>query len=189
MWYIIDADEGAGLYVGLNRDYTREEIEQKLKDGSILDALNFFKVKKGESYIINPGTIHAIGKGVRIIEIQQNSDLTYRLYDYLRKDKDGNYRELHIDKALKVIDYRKYQPTKPQGEYIAKNQYFTVKKVEVNGELELSADNGSFISFTFIDGEGMVDSIPFKVFDTFFLPYQKSCKITGKGTIIVSSLE
>ena len=189
MWYIIDADEGAGLYVGLNRDYTREEIEQKLKDGTILDALNFFKVKKGESYIINPGTIHAIGKGVRIIEIQQNSDLTYRLYDYLRKDKNGNYRELHIDKALKVIDYHKYQPTKPQGEYIAKNQYFTVKKVEVIGELDLSADNGSFISFTFIDGEGMVDSIPFKTFDTFFLPYQKSCKITGKGIMIVSSLE
>ena len=189
MWYIIDADEGAGLYVGLNRDYTREEIEQKLKDGTILDALNFFKVKKGESYIINPGTIHAIGKGVRIIEIQQNSDLTYRLYDYLRKDKNGNYRELHIDKALKVIDYHKYQPTKPQGEYIAKNQYFTVKKVVVDGELDLSADNGSFISFTFIDGEGMVDSIPFKTFDTFFLPYQKSCKISGKGTMIVSSLE
>ena len=188
MWYIIDADEGAGLYVGLNRDYAREEIEKKLKDGSILDALNFFKVKKGESYIINPGTIHAIGKGVKIIEIQQNSDLTYRLYDYLRKDKDGNYRELHIDKALKVIDYRKYQPTKPQGDYIAKNQYFTVKKLEINGELKLSADKGSFISFTFINGEGQVDDIAYKAFDTFFLPYQKSCVIKGKGTLILSTL-
>ena len=189
MWYIIDADEGAGLYVGLNRDYTKEEIEQKLKEGTILDALNFFKVKKGESYLINPGTIHAIGKGVRIIEIQQNSDLTYRLYDYLRKDKDGNYRELHIDKALKVIDYHKYQINKAQGDYIARNQYFTVKKLEVNGELELSADKGSFISFTFIDGEGTVDQIPYKIFDTFFLPYQKKCVIKGKGTLIVSSLE
>ena len=188
MWYIIDADEGAGLYVGLNRDYSREEIEQKLKEGTILDALNFFKVKKGESYLINPGTIHAIGKGVRLIEIQQNSDLTYRLFDYLRKDKDGNYRELHIDKALKVIDYHKYQPNKPQDGYIAKNQYFVVKKLEINGELEISADKGSFISFTFIDGEGMVDSIPFKVFDTFFLPYKKSCLIKGKGTLIMSTI-
>ena len=188
MWYIIDADEGSGLYVGLNRDYSREEIEQKLKEGTILDALNFFKVKKGESYIINPGTIHAIGKGVRIIEIQQNSDLTYRLYDYLRKDKDGNYRELHIDKALKVIDYHKYQPNNPQDGYIAKNQYFVVKKLEVNGELEISADKGSFISFTFIDGEGMVDDIPFKAFDTFFLPYKKSCLIKGKGTLIMSTV-
>ncbi len=188
MWYIIDADEGAGLYVGLNRDYSRKEIEQKLKDGTILDALNFFKVKKGESYIINPGTIHAIGKGVRLIEIQQNSDLTYRLYDYLRKDKDGNYRELHIDKALKVIDYHKYQPNKPQDGYIAKNQYFVVKKLEFNGELEISADKGSFISFTFIDEEGMVDDIPFKAFDTFFLPYKKSCLIKGKGTLIMSTV-
>ena len=188
MWYIIDADEGAGLYVGLNRDYSREEIEQKLKEGTILDALNFFKVKKGESYLINPGTIHAIGKGVRLIEIQQNSDLTYRLFDYLRKDKDGNYRELHIDKALKVIDYHKYQPNKPHDGYIAKNQYFVVKKLEINGELEISADKGSFISFTFIDGEGMVDDISFKVFDTFFLPYKKSCLIKGKGTLIMSTI-
>ena len=100
MWHIIDADEGAGLYVGLNDNYTREDIEKKLKDSSILDALNFYKVKPGETYLINAGTIHAIGKGVRLIEIQQNSDLTYRLYDYLRKDKNGNYRELHIEKAL-----------------------------------------------------------------------------------------
>ena len=189
MWYIIDADEDAGLYVGLNDDYTREQIEKKLNDNSILDALNFFKVKKGEVYLINPGTIHAIGKGVRILEIQQNSDLTYRLYDYLRKDKDGNYRELHISKALEVIDYHKYQPTKPEDDYLAKNQYFTVKKMRVKGELKLSANNGSFISFTFIDGVGKVNDIPYIAFDTFFLPYQKSCKIKGEGTLIISSLE
>ena len=188
MWHIISADEGSGLYVGFKKDYSKEEIKQHLKDGSILDTLNFFKVKPGETYIINPGTIHAIGAGVRLIEIQQNSDLTYRLYDYLRKDKDGNYRPLHIDKALKVINYHKYDEQQPKSSLLANNQYFRVEKLIVNQELTLKADYDSFISFTFIDGNGMVDDIPYQEFDTFFLPYGKSCHIVGKGTLIVSSV-
>ena len=189
MWYVLNADEGSGLYVGLNNDYSKEEIERRLKDSSILECLNFFPVKSGDVFIIKPGTIHAIGKGVRIIEIQQNSKLTYRLYDYLRKDKNGNYRELHIDKALKVIDYHKYQVVKQKGEYLANNEYFTVKKIDIKGELELKADQGSFISFTFIDGEGYVDDIPYRIYDTFFLLCNKKCLIKGSGTIIVSYIE
>jgi mannose-6-phosphate isomerase len=188
MWYILDADEDAGLYVGLNKDYTKEEIKQRLCEGTITDALNFFKVKKGETYLINPGTIHAIGKGVRIIEIQQNSNLTYRLFDYFRKDKNGNYRELHIDKALKVIDFKKYQKPANNSEFLANTQYFKVKKVTFDGEITLSANEGSFISFTFIDGEGVVNAIPYVTYDTFFLPYKKECVIKGKGTLIISSL-
>lgn len=188
MWYVIDADPGAGLYVGLNRDYSKEEIEVALNNGTIMDCLNFFEVKPGESYLIKSGTIHAIGKGVRIIEIQQNSNLTYRLYDYLRKDKEGNYRELHIDKALKVIDYRKYNPSECEDGYIANTKYFKVKKVELDGEITISADQESFVSFTFLSGEGMVDELSYKKFDTFFLPYGKKCVIKGKGIIIVSSL-
>ena len=186
MWHIIDADEGAGLYVGLNDNYSKEEIEKKLKDNSILEALNFFKVKPGDTFIINPGTIHAIGKGVRLIEIQQNSDLTYRLYDYLRKDKNGNYRELHIDKALKVIDYKKYEPIKEENGYLADNQYFTVKKVSFDGEVKISANEQSFVSFTFLDGNGFVNDISYSQFDTFFLPYKKECLIKGKGTVVIS---
>lgn len=188
MWHIIDADEGAGLYVGLNDNYTREDIEKKLKDSSILDALNFYKVKPGETYLINAGTIHAIGKGVRLIEIQQNSDLTYRLYDYLRKDKNGNYRELHIEKALKVIDYHKYQLPEIKGEVLADNKYFKVLRKEVNGELTLTADKDAFMSFTFIKGNGYVDDIPYQIFDTFFLPYGKKCVIKGSGTLVISTL-
>ena len=186
MWHIIDADEGAGLYIGLNRDYSKEEIEEKLKDSSILEAMNFFKVKTGETYLINPGTLHAIGKGVRLIEIQQNSDLTYRLYDYLRKDKDGNFRELHIDKALNVINYKKYKKEENNGELLANNEYFKVERKEFDGELEVVANDDSFISFTFIDGDGKVDDIPYKKFETFFLPYGKRCLIKGKGTVIIS---
>ena len=188
MWHIIDADEGAGIYVGFNNDYSKEEIEKRLKDGSILEALNFFKVKPGETYLINAGTIHAIGKGVRLIEIQQNSDLTYRLYDYLRKDSNGNYRELHIEKALKVINYHKYEKPLNNSKFLAKTPYFTVKREVFDGELVINANEGSFVSFTFIDGEGMVNDIPYKKFETFFLPNGESCLIKGKGTVIISEV-
>ncbi len=188
MWYIIDAEEGAGLYVGLNKDYTKEELAEKLNNGTLLDAMNFFEVKPGDYFVITPGTMHAIGKGVRLLEIQQNSDLTYRLYDYNRVDKNGNPRELHIEKGLKVIDLRKFEPVKGEAGYIAKNKYFTVKEQKVEDELEIIADKTSFKSFTFIDGEGMVDDIPFKKFDTFFLPSGKKCRIKGKATLVVSSI-
>ena len=188
MWYIIDAEKGAGLYVGLNKDYTKEELAEKLNNGTLLDAMNFFEVKPGDYFVITPGTMHAIGKGVRLLEIQQNSDLTYRLFDYNRVDKNGNPRELHIEKGLKVIDLRKFEPVKGEAGYIAKNKYFAVKEQKVEDELEIIADRTSFKSFTFIDGEGMVDDIPFKKFDTFFLPSGKKCRIKGKATLVVSSI-
>ena len=186
MWHIISADEGSGLYVGLNKDYKKEEIEKALKEGTILDCLNFFKVKPGDTFIINPGTIHAIGAGVRLIEIQQNSNLTYRLYDYNRVDQNGNPRELHILKALEVINYKKYEPTKEENGYLADNQYFTVKKVSFDGEVKISANEQSFVSFTFLDGNGLVNDISYSQFDTFFLPYEKECLIKGKGTVVIS---
>ena len=188
MWHIISADEGSGLYVGLNRDYTKEEIERALKEGSILNCLNFFKVKPGDTFVINPGTIHAIGAGVRLIEIQQNSNLTYRLYDYNRVDKDGNPRELHIKKALDVIDYHQYKVVKTGNELLADNKYFTVKEVNFDKELEVNANERAFISFTFLEGEGLVNDIPYSKYDTFFLPFGKKCLIKGKGKVVISTV-
>ena len=186
MWHIISADEGSGLYVGLNNNYSKDDIEKALNEGTILDYLNFFKVKPGDTFIINPGTIHAIGKGVRLIEIQQNSNLTYRLYDYNRVDQNGNPRQLHIQKALDVINYHKYEMSQNKDEYLADNQYFTVKKVEFDGEYKIVANGKSFVSFTFLNGQGKVDDIEYDQYDTFFLPYKKECLIKGKGIIIVS---
>lgn len=188
MWHIISADEGCGLYVGLNKNYTKDEIEKALQNGTILECLNFFKVKAGDTFVINPGTIHAIGKGVRLIEIQQNSNLTYRLFDYNRVDKNGKGRELHIEKALKVINFDKYEGVVTGSTLLADNQYFTVKQQEVNGELTLKANQTSFLSFTFLSGEGMVNDIPYTMYDTFFLPYGKECVIKGKGKIVISSV-
>ena len=186
MWHIISADEGSGLYVGLNDNYTKEDIEKALKEGTILNNLNFFKVKPGDTFIINPGTIHAIGKGVRLIEIQQNSNLTYRLYDYDRVDQNGNHRELHIAKALEVINYKKYEPSKEINGYLADNQYFTVKKVNIDDELKIASNEQSFVSFTFLEGSGFVNDIAYNQYDTFFLPYKKECLIKGKGTVVIS---
>ena len=188
MWHIISADEGSGLYVGLNKDYKKEDIQKALEEGTILECLNFFKVKPGDTFVINPGTIHAIGKGVRLIEIQQNSNLTYRLYDYNRVDKNGQPRELHIAKALEVIDYHKYESVSKKDGLLTDNQYFTVKEVNFDKELEISANEKAFVSFTFLDGEGMVEDIPFNKYDTFFLPYQKKCSIKGKGRVVISTV-
>ena len=189
MWYILSADEGAGIYVGLNQDYKKEEIEQKLNDSSILEALNFYQVKPGETYMINPGTIHAIGAGVRLIEIQQNSNLTYRLFDYLRQDDQGNYRELHIEKALKVIDFNKYEKEEIHGDLLQKNKYFTVERKEIEDELSINADKDSFITFTMIEGQGYVNDIPYRQFDTFLVPHGKVAVVRGKGIAIISQIE
>ena len=189
MWHIISADEGSGLYVGLNKKCSKEEIQKALENGNILDYLNFFKVKPGDTFVIDPGTIHAIGKGVRLIEIQQNSNLTYRLFDYNRVDKNGNPRELHIQKALEVINYNKYEVKKSNGDLLADNQYFTVKEMSFDGEITLQANEKSFISFTFIKGEGKVDDIEYKQYDTFFLPYGKKCVVKGRGTLVISSVK
>ena len=188
MWHIIATDKGSGLYVGLNKDYSKEEIEKALKEGNILNCLNFFEVKPGDTFIINPGTIHAIGAGVRLIEIQQNSNLTYRLYDYNRVDQFGNPRELHIKKALDVIDYRQFKVVKSANEVLADNQYFTVKEVNFDNELEINANEKAFISFTFLEGKGKVNDIDFNQYDTFFLPYGKKCLIKGKGRVVISTV-
>ena len=186
MWHIISAEQECGLYIGFKEEMTKSEVKQRLQDGTILEALNFFTVKPGETYLINPGTVHAIGRGVRLIEIQQNSDLTYRLYDYNRVGKDGQPRPLHIEKALNVIDYHKYEPVILEGSVLADNQYFKVERKEFDDNLIIKADKGSFVSFTIIEGEGQVDDIPYQIYDSFFLPNGKSCKLEGKGIVIIS---
>ena len=172
----------------LENNETQNDVEKALNNGTILDKLNFFKVKKGECYFIKSGTIHAIGKGVTLIEIQQNSNLTYRLYDYNRKDKNGNTRELHISKALKVIDYNKYVPITFNEGIIGTCKYFTSKKVEFKNEYVIENDEKSFSSITFIDGLGTVNDIKFKKYDTFFVPANKKAIIKGNGEFIITKV-
>ena len=105
MWYIMDADKDANLIVGFNKEVTKEEYSESLKKDTLLDLMNYETVQEGDTFFINTGKIHAIGAGVLLAEIQQTSDVTYRVFDFNRKDKDGNLRELHTEMALDAIDY------------------------------------------------------------------------------------
>lgn len=169
MWYIVEADEGAGIYLGFNHDVSAEEYEAAIRNNSLTDLLNFYPVKTGECYFIPSGTIHAICKGCLILEIQQNSNLTYRVYDYGRKDKNGRERELHIDKALAVTSLEKFVPLTFDG-CLGKSEYFTVHKHSVNGEREFFTDEKSFNAVTCVNGEGFIDGINVKQGDSFFVP-------------------
>lgn len=174
MWYIVEADEGAGIYLGFKKDVTQAEYEQAIADHTLTELLNFFEVKAGDCYFIPSGTIHAIATGCLICEIQQNSNLTYRVYDYGRKDKNGNERELHVEKALKVTTLQKYEyqplalPTE-QGTLLGASRYFTTTLVQVDGEKTLKADKGSFKCFTCVEGGGSINGEKIALGDSYFV--------------------
>ncbi len=160
MWYILECDEGACLYYGFNRDVTRQEYEDAIKNGTLTDILNRVPVKTGDVFFIPAGTVHAIGSGILICEIQQNSNTTYRVYDYCRRDKNGNMRPLHIEKALEVSSLKKSPelPEIPDGAetLLAECEYFSVKRLRVEGDMTVAAGDDSFVSFIVTDGDGIL---------------------------------
>ena len=188
MWYIVEAEQGAGIYLGFNRDITKEEYETAIKENRLTELLNFYEVKAGECYFIPSGTIHAIGKGCLICEIQQNSNLTYRVYDYGRKDKDGKTRELHIEKALKVTSLRKFEPI-IFADCLGKCEYFTVEKHEINGRKEMFVDESSFHCVTCVNGNGFIQDIELQQGDSFFIPANfGGYSLKGKLEIILTKV-
>lgn len=182
MWYVVEADEGAGLYMGLERECGKDEFAAAVADGTVESLLSFKRVKKGDVYFIPSGTIHAIGEGVVIFEIQQNSTLTYRLYDYMRRDKEGNLRELHVDKAMKVSllePYREATFDKNDESLIGSCEYFETRKYTLNfTKMVFNVENDSFLSITCVSGSGTVNGEKMELGDTFFSP-------AGSGEITV----
>lgn len=174
MWYILEAEEGAGLYLGFNRETSAEEVRAAAEDGSVESLLRFVPVKSGEVYFIPPGTVHAIGAGVLLFEIQQNSTLTYRLYDYKRKDKDGNERPLHLEKGLLVTDFAPYQPAKIGGEdpaLIGTCPYFETRFYKVNFTNPVTFSiKDSFISISCVKGEGEICGQKIRFGESVFIP-------------------
>lgn len=151
MWYVVDCEPGAFLYCGLKKDSSKEEIRERIENNTITDILNKIEVHKGDCVMVKAGTIHAIGAGILICEIQQNSNCTYRMYDYDRKDKFGNKRELHIDKAIDVVDVKKYKPfisdnkdVPERAEVLVSCKYFECYK-NVLGSDAAEADHASDI--------------------------------------------
>lgn len=174
MWYVVEAEPGAGLYMGLNRSATKEEFAAAVADGTVEQLLSFKQVKAGDVFLIPSGTVHAIGEGVLIFEIQQNSTLTYRLYDYMRRDKNGDLRELHVDKAMLVSDLSEYKAAprdEKNPEIIGKCKYFETRKYKLNFTNKIfNVDETSFVAFTCIGGEGEICGVRFSRGDTFFAP-------------------
>ena len=204
MWYVLDAEPGAYLYCGLSRDSSREEIEERIKNNTITEILNRIDVKKGDVVMVKAGTIHAIGAGIFICEIQQNSNCTYRMYDYDRRDKFGNPRELHVAKSLDVVNPVKYVRDNKcnvmlthNEHYMAKRlvqcKYFEVIKYEVEDEAKIPVDEASFVSVIVVEGEGTImtddydNKMKFKAGESFFISAGKrNIIVKGKSTCIVT---
>lgn len=204
MWYVLDATKDAKLVYGFSKDCTRDEIRKSISDGSLLDKLQIVDVKKNDVFFIEPGTVHAIGAGALIAEIQESSNLTYRLYDYYRVDKQGKKRELHIDKALEVANLQSSsKPRQPMRvlkyengvarELLARCRYFEVYRMLLNTErrqeVVYSTDALSFRVLLCIDGCGVIsfgdETLKFYRGDCFFIPADSyTITLHGKASFL-----
>ena len=183
MWYIVDCDPGAELLYGFKKEVSKEEFAERIKNNTLLEITESVPVKKGDVFFIRAGTLHAIGKGILIAEIQQNSNTTYRIYDYGRVGADGKPRELHIDKAVEVTNLCPAEPypvTEPFTEdgavkrLLSKCEYFTVYSVEADKEASFDADSTSFHNILVLEGNTVLKcgetSLDLKKGDSVFVP-------------------
>lgn len=185
MWYIVDCTPQARIYCGFSRAISEQEFLQRARDGTICEVLNRVSVSKGDVFYILPGTIHAIGAGNVIAEIQQNSNTTFRVYDYNRRGADGKLRKLDLERAAKVVDYT---PTIPE-ECRANSgaafpgftlhemfacRYFRAYRIDVYTEVLLTCDGSSFQHLLCVEGGGEIrsggESYPFRRGESYFLP-------------------
>lgn len=165
-WYIVDCDDDAEIIYGFKKDIDKETFRKSIEENTLLEYVNRVKVKKGDIFFIKAGTLHAICKGILLAEVQQNSNTTYRVYDYGRL-QNGKPRELHVEKALDVTETKAIDASgKPQGETVKKDGYeetlltrcelFTVKRLDVTEKAALVADKSSFVSLVALEGNGVV---------------------------------
>ncbi|MDE7362618.1 MAG: class I mannose-6-phosphate isomerase [Oscillospiraceae bacterium] len=205
MWYIVDCNEGAELLYGFKHEISEEEFAERIRNNTLLEVTNNVPVHKGDVFFIESGTLHAIGKGILIAEIQQNSNTTYRIYDYGRVGADGKPRQLHIDKAVEVTDRipPKY-PTTAQGApekveggvmtLLRCCEYFDVHKLELDGTANLDADERSFNSLLVLDGTAEIDAengekVTVKKGDSVFVTAGTGkYTISGKGEVIITDI-
>ena len=180
-WYILDCEENSEIVYGFNKNISKEEFKNGILNNSFLKNVNKVKSKKGDMFFIEAGTLHAICKGNFLIEIQQNSNTTYRVYDYDRIGNDGKKRELHIEKALDVTkcEKPKYNIT-PMGkienykdyskQLITSCNLFKVNKVNVKSNYIDTANDKSFVSVIITNGKGKINNLDIKKGDSMFIP-------------------
>lgn len=199
-WYILDCDEGAELIYGFKQKITQEEFKQRVADNTFLEVVNKVKVHKGDLFFIEAGTLHAIGGGILLAEIQQNSNTTYRVYDYGRLGADGKPRPLHTEKAVEVTNcVPPTHDTKPIGaleqfdgftkQLLTACNLFTVYAIDTETAYSGVADEKSFVSLMVTDGAGTIscggEKLPVKKGDSLLLAANSGIfSVNGKLTLI-----
>jgi len=195
MWYVMQADEGSRIIVGFKEKSSAAEYVQKLEEKKLLDILNQVEAKKGDVYFLETGTIHAIGAGIVIAEIQQTSDITYRIYDWDRVDANGNGRQLHVEEALDAMNYN---PTDTKKDYATQINtsntmvdcpYFTTNFLPLEGSAEVSKNGSSFTVYICTEGEYTIafegKTYTFKKGDTVLVPAAlKAFTLNGAATLL-----
>ena len=195
MWYVMQADEDASLIVGFKEKSSREAFLESVNNKTLLELLDTKKVQKGDVFFLATGTIHAIGAGIVIAEIQQTSDITYRIYDFDRVDANGNTRELHIDLALEAINYelvdaqRKYAKIENVSNEIVNCQYFTTNIIPLDGKSSINKNKDSFTVYMCVDGDFEIEyqeqNYTYKKGDTVLIPAEMNeFQIVGKASIL-----
>jgi mannose-6-phosphate isomerase len=176
MWYIIDATPDAKLVYGLKKGITKEDFVKAVYENEIESTLNYIHVKKGDWLNIPAGLVHAIGEGIIIMEVQQNSNTTYRVYDYNRIGADGKKRPLHIEKALDVINFNESEMQVNKivrfgsSDYLVYNKYFAVELVESDGLYKSDTKGSSFHTYTVIEGSFNVDGVSVELGESVLIP-------------------
>lgn len=200
MWYVVDCEEGAYLYYGFNKEISKEEFEKRIKENTLLEVLNKVPIKKGDVFFITAGTVHAICKGTLIAEIQQNSDITYRVYDYGRVGKDGRPRELHIDKAISVAKLKMpdtysvkviSEDDGAKNTLLCKCDFFETHKIDVFSEFKVNVDEMSFYSVLCLEGSANITSdisnLDIHKGDSVFIPAgEGECVIRGNCEVVLT---
>lgn len=195
MWYVMQADDEARLIVGFKEKSSSEEYIQHLENKTLLNILDTKKVKKGDVFFLETGTVHAIGAGTVIAEIQQTSDITYRLYDFDRVDANGNTRELHVDLALEAINYDKVEAQKEYlkientSNEVVDCSYFTTNFIPLNGNLNVNKNQNSFTVYMCVDGDFELilneEKYNYKKGDTVLIPASLTdFQLSGKGSLL-----
>ncbi len=197
MWYVMDAKEGAFLYYGFRKEITKEEFARRIEEDTLLEVLNAVPVQKGDVLFIESGTIHAIGQDILIAEIQQNSNVTYRVYDYGRVGRDGKKRDLHIEKALAVTNRVPIVKSAKSYPHVADCDYFTVDKLNLDGrmmgKMEGIVSGEPFVSILILDGRGTIscgeEKVSYRKGDSLFLPAGSGAyEIEGNCDALITSI-
>lgn len=197
MWYVVDAGAGAFLYYGFKKEITREEFAERIENDTLLEVLNAVPVQKGDVLFIESGTIHAIGQNILIAEIQQNSNVTYRVYDYGRIGRDGKKRDLHIEKALAVTNRVPIVKSAKSYPHVADCDYFTVDKLNLDGrmmsKMEGNVSEESFVSILMLEGKGTItcggESVAYQKGDSLFLSAGSGAyEIEGSCDALITSI-